>query len=116
MHCIRQAVVRWVAGIGLSAVVICPPALALETNKDQEVIPTIAFGEIGQKKAEADSIRLIGHAACAVVEPSCDLRHPCGPPEDPLRGRPRAVVWRRVHRLRHRTHGLLHLRFLPALL
>ena len=74
MHRIRRIVSQLVLGIGLSAVVACSPVLALETKKDKEVVPTIAFGEVGQKKAEADSIRLIGHAACAdVVEPSCDI-------------------------------------------
>jgi opacity protein-like surface antigen len=89
MHRTRRIVSQLVLGIGLAAGVPCPPGLALETKKDKEVVPTIAFGEVGQKKSEADSIRLIGHAACAdVVEPSWDIASEplCSPPEDPLCG------------------------------
>jgi opacity protein-like surface antigen len=86
---IRQFLSRSLFVVALSAVVARPPALAKETSKDKEVVPTIAFAEVGQKQAEADSIRLIGHTACAdVVEPSCDLTGelPCAAPEAPLCG------------------------------
>jgi opacity protein-like surface antigen len=97
MHCIRQILARLVLGSGLSAAFVCSPVLATEVNKDKEVVPTIAFAEVGQKKSDADSIRLIGHAACAdVVEPSCDLASDplggvpetplCGPADAPLCG------------------------------
>jgi opacity protein-like surface antigen len=87
MHRIRRVLSRFVLCIGLSAIVAGSPVLATETKKDKEVVPTIAFGKVGQKKAEADSIRLIGHAACGeVVAPPYDIAsEPLpGPADAPL--------------------------------